>query len=250
MSNPSLLIKDISIYKLPGFPRGMPPLDDFAKHINIIAGPNGSGKSSTARLIRQLLWQQQLGSVHADFTLDISGVQWGIQADSGHYRVVREGQTDTLPSLPAADESKRYLLALHELVSDMDTDLAALLIREASGGYDLPAAQHKLGYDNRTKQRTITEYRQYNEAKIKIAGIENRQKQLTTKADSLQSLFKARNEAAAALNYNDLYTCLIASLNAEDTLNRLHLLLEDYPPQLRILTGQQYDQIVALEGEI
>lgn len=250
MSNPSLLIKDISVYKLPGFPRGMLPLHDFARHINIIAGPNGSGKSSTARLIRQLLWQQQLGSVHADFMLDISGVQWGIQADNGHYRVLREGQPDTLPSLPAADESKRYLLALHELVGDMDTDLAALLIREASGGYDLPAAQHKLGYDSRTKQRTITEYRQYNEAKIKIAGIENRQKQLTTKADSLQSLFKARNEAAAASNYHDLYTCLIASLNAGDTLNRLQHLLDDYPPQLRILTGQEFDRIVALEGEI
>jgi hypothetical protein len=119
MSNPSLFIKDISVYKLPGFPRGMLPLQEFAKHINIIAGPNGSGKSSTARLIRQLLWQQQLGTLHADVTLEISGIQWGIQADSGHYRILREGQIDTLPSLPAADESKRYLLALHELISDL-----------------------------------------------------------------------------------------------------------------------------------
>lgn len=250
MSNPSLFIKDISVYKLPGFPRGMLPLQEFAKHINIIAGPNGSGKSSTARLIRQLLWQQQLGTLHADVTLDISGIQWGIQADSGHYRILREGQIDTLPSLPAADESKRYLLALHELISDLDTDLAALLIREASGGYDLPAAQHKLGYDSRTKQRTITEYRQYTEAKVKIAAIENRQKQLKTKEDSLQRLSKSRDEAAAALNYHDLYTCIISSLNAADTLERLQLLLDDYPQQLRMLTGGEYDQIVVLEDEI
>src|ERR1700679_806621 len=108
MSNPSLFIKDISVYKLAGFPRGMLPLQDFAKHINIIAGPNGSGKSSTARLIREVLWQQQLGNLHADVMLEISGVQWGIQTDNGHYRIQREGQTDTLPSLPAADESKRY----------------------------------------------------------------------------------------------------------------------------------------------
>jgi len=197
-----------------------------------------------------VLWQQQLGTLHADVTLEISGTQWGIQADSGHYLILREGQTDTLPSLPAADESKRYLLALHELINDTDTDLAALLIREASGGYDLSGAQHKLGYDSRTKQRTINEYRQYNEAKVKIAAIESRQKQLKVKADSLQGLVKLRDEAADALNYQNLYACVISSLDAAETLSELQILLDKYPKQLWILTGEEYGQIEALEQEI
>jgi energy-coupling factor transporter ATP-binding protein EcfA2 len=246
MSNSPLFIKTISVYKLPGFPRGMGSLEGFAKHINIIAGPNGSGKSSTARLIRQLLWKQHLGRLHADMSLEIDRTQWEIHADSGHYQCLMDGRASTL-SLPAADESKRYLLALHELITDNDHDLAALLIREASGGYDLPAAQNKLGYDSRIKGRNISELNRHNDAKSRIAAIETNQKQLKGKEDSLQDLKKKRQEAADATNHYHLYNCLIASIDSNSEVSRLKLLIDDFPEQLSMLTGEEYDRIETLE---
>jgi hypothetical protein len=250
MSKPTLLIKDIEVFKMPSFPRGMAALNGFARNINIIAGPNASGKSSTARLIRQLLWRQQLERLHADCRLEIAGSNWDIHAESGYYSCQRDGQVDILPSLPAVDESTRYLLALHELVGEKDADLARLLTKEASGGYDLQSALQKLGYDGRTKPRTVNEFKQLELAKGKVAAIETRQKQLKDKEDTLQSLIKAKEDAAAALNYQDLYACVIASIDARDTFDQLDLQYNASPKQLRKLTGKEYQDILDLEQDI
>ncbi|HLW08492.1 MAG TPA: hypothetical protein VKY45_13125, partial [Marinilabiliaceae bacterium] len=112
MKKAALIIKELSIFKMPGFAAGMESLKSLAKNINVIAGPNASGKSSTARMIQNMIWKQNIERIHVETKLLVDNDAWSIKIDNGHYSSQRNGVDDTLPSIPAYDESKRYFLAL------------------------------------------------------------------------------------------------------------------------------------------
>jgi predicted AAA+ superfamily ATPase len=76
-----LLLKQLSIIRMPGLSRGLKKYDDLAKHVNIIFGPNASGKSSTARAIRELIWRQASGEVIASAMGEFDGEQWELKLE-------------------------------------------------------------------------------------------------------------------------------------------------------------------------
>jgi len=73
MKKAPYILKDLSIYKMPGFPRGLDNFDNLADNINIVAGPNASGKSSTARIIQQLIWHNKTKGLHAEGSVVLDG---------------------------------------------------------------------------------------------------------------------------------------------------------------------------------
>jgi energy-coupling factor transporter ATP-binding protein EcfA2 len=168
MGKKPLIIREINLRKVPGFPSGIMAIKGLARNINLVAGPNASGKSTTAKAIRQVLWPQDFKKQDIECRLELEGQLWDIRLDHGDYHSQRGGIDDKLPHLPAVEESKRYSLALHELVKDDDTDLAIQVGREMSGGFNLPQAEQNLGFDAKFKPRTISERKAYGEAEEKV----------------------------------------------------------------------------------
>jgi uncharacterized protein YhaN len=249
MSKPSLIIQELTIYKMPGFPRGMAPINTVVANINIIAGPNASGKSSTARIMQQALWRNDLLNIHLQCRIAIADKVWDIHIDHGHYSCQSEGKEDTLPDLPALDESKRYLLALHELIVLNDDDLAKQVMREAIGGYDLLAAEQQLGFESKPKGKTNNEYKTVERALKTVSEIEAKQKQLKHQEDTLHNLILERNKADKALKLLNLFEALIAWLKAKIEYHGLKERYDTCPKQLTKLTGQEYENILTLEKE-
>ena len=118
-----LIIKDLSIGKIPGFPEGLKAYKNFAANINIISGPNASGKSSTARIIKQIIWTKNTDGVKADSSVEIENENWDVKIDSKSISIQREGIEDEFQGLPAYESNNRYDLALHDLVKDEDEDI-------------------------------------------------------------------------------------------------------------------------------
>ncbi|MCK4922473.1 MAG: hypothetical protein KAS71_15580, partial [Bacteroidales bacterium] len=76
MQKLALILKELSIQKISGFPEGMKSYKDFASNINIIAGPNASGKSSTARIIKKLIWPDNTNGIFAESSAKIENENW------------------------------------------------------------------------------------------------------------------------------------------------------------------------------
>ena len=151
MKSLAFIVKHLSIQKIPGFPSGISAYKDFATNINIIAGPNASGKSSTARVLKQLIWPNNTDGVFAEGSAEIQNEKWDVKIDSKSVKVQRQGVEDKFPGIPAFETSKRYDLALHELVKDEDEDIAIEILRQSSGGYNLDEARNNLSYSKNLK---------------------------------------------------------------------------------------------------
>src|SRR5699024_7581751 len=106
----------------------------LAANINVIAGPNASGKSSTARMIQNVIWKQNIDRISVAVKIEVDKKDWDLHIDNGYYSSQSNGLDVALPSIPAVEEAKRYFLALHELIKEDDQNLAAAILQEAIGG--------------------------------------------------------------------------------------------------------------------
>jgi hypothetical protein len=250
MQKVPFIIRDLSIHKMPGFPRGMEAYRDLAPNINIIAGPNGSGKSSTARIIQDLIWRGRVEGLQAESSVVIGGTPWEIKIDAGRKKVQREGADDEITGIPSPDASRRYMLAMHDLVIANETDLARQIMRESVGGYDLDEAQIKLGYGSAIKNKSATEYRNFSDAEKKYRETEKKQLELKQQEEMLQDLFREREKAEDARKRLDFYGKVEQFLEANLNYARLSDRFGKFPAELAKMTGDEYQQIVNLETEI
>ncbi|MGM0530685.1 MAG: hypothetical protein ACQER7_04980 [Bacteroidota bacterium] len=250
MQKVPFIFRELSIDKMPGFPRGMKTYENFSPNINIIAGPNASGKSSTARVIRELIWRKKVNHTQAEAFADIGGENWKIRMDFGNIETQRNGQNDTLAGLPATETESRYMLALHELVRAEEKELASHIVRESIGGYNLDAAESELGYSYQARSSTISEHKAYQEAEGHFKDIQQRQWDLKKEEDRLQKLYKDRDDAREASRLKDFYERVIEYLEAEQELEQQRKIYEEYPKVMEKVNGSEYDRIQDLEEEM
>ncbi len=250
MQKVPFIIRDLSIHKMPGFPRGMEAYRDLAPNINIIAGPNGSGKSSTARIIQDLIWRGRVEGVLAESSVVIGGTPWEIKIDAGRKKVQREGADDEITGIPSPDASRRYMLALHDLVIANETDLARQIMRESVGGYDLDEAQIKLGYSSAIKNKGAAEHQKFLKAEANFKETEKKQLELKQQEEMLQDLYREREKAEDARKKLDFYGKVEQFLEANLNYARLSELFGKFPAELAKMTGDEYQHIVNLETEI
>jgi len=139
--NPAKLhFQDIDLRRMPGFPSGGFRVTDLSPGVNIVYGPNSSGKTTLGRAICKLLRPadppHQERSLRA--TLKRHEQRLTVDVDYGSVRCQADGNETDLPVLVSAEFQDRYVLALHDLISAEDGGaLAAQIIRESAGGYDL-----------------------------------------------------------------------------------------------------------------
>ena len=250
MKKPALIIKELSIYKMPGFPSGMKSISSLANNINVIAGPNASGKSSTARIIQDMIWKQNIERIHLESKLSIDDKIWDIKIDNGHYSSQCDGVDDTLPSIPAYDESKRYFLALHELIREDDKNLAEEILRETIGGYNLQEAHQTLGYRATTPSLALGEYKNYEAKRRDVDDIEAKQMELQKEEQKLTAFKEKYDEAREASKLKQLYERLIDFLKAKKEYETLEIEKSSYPEEMGLLIGNENEELSKLEERI
>ena len=249
MQKVPFILKELSIQKLPGFPRGLEEYKGFAANINIIAGPNASGKSSTARIIQKVIWRNHTDGIHVESSTEIDQEYWDIKIDSGNVKVQRDGKDDELAGLPAVEGSNRYMLALHELVKEKDEEIANEIIRQSIGGYNLEEAQQNLGYADIIKNKGVTEFKNYKTAKEKHKEIQQKHKELKREEERLQELYETKAQAKEASRLKDLYGKVTEYIKARLNFDQLSEEYEAYSKVLDKVTGEEFSAIEDLENE-
>ena len=250
MQKVPFIIKELAIYKMPGFPRGMETYRDLAPNINIIAGPNASGKSSTAKIIQDMIWKGRVDGVQAESSVVIGETGWEIKLDPGRKKVQREGVDDEIPGIPSPDSSRRYMLAMHDLVIANETDLARQILRESVGGYDLDEAQIKLGYSSGIKNKGAAEYQNFLKADKEYKETEKKQLELKQQEDMLRDLYREKEKAGDARKKLEFYEKVKQFLVAKLNFGKLSDQFGRFPGALKKMTGDEYQDILNLEKEI
>ncbi len=250
MDKKALIIKDLSIRKIPGFPSGMEPYTHFADRLNIIAGPNASGKSSTARLIQQLIWQDHDGSSEASASLNIDNEPWRIRTDPLQTKAERNGVPDELTGLPPAESRDHYLLALQELINAEDKDLAKQIAKEAIGGYDPENAARILGYSDKVRNKSSREYSGFIKARQDLRKISQEQQQLKKEEETLETLSKEKEKTRQAARLRDFYSLTKEYLEARQAVDINRKQLNRFPGPMEKLSGDEFSRITELGEEI
>ncbi|MCK4820010.1 hypothetical protein KA005_29870, partial [bacterium] len=227
MKKTSFILKELSIHKMPGFPRGLDTYENLAANINIIGGPNASGKSSTARVIQQLIWHNRTMGLHVEGSVEIDKEPWEIKIDSENIQLQRDGKDDEFLGLPAVEECNRYMLALHELViEDEDEDeLAKHMVKESIGGYDLDLAQENFSYSSVIKNKGVSEFKDFKNAEGKYKEVRQKQKELKKKEENIKQLYNAKEQSQNASKLKGLYEKVVEYLEAKlkfDQLSERH----------------------------
>jgi hypothetical protein len=214
MQRVPFIVRELSVSKMPGFPRGMEPFTGLSPNINIIAGPNASGKSSTARVIQSLIWKGGAGDVQAESSVMIGNTGWEVRLDPGRRMIQREGIDDEFTGIPSPESSGRYMLALHDLISANESDLARHIMKESVGGYDIDEAQARLGYSNLIKNRGAGSLRPLKAEKNTGSREINRRSSKSRKR-RLRELYRDKERAEKAAGLCSFYNTVRDYLSAK-----------------------------------
>jgi len=250
MKKAPYILKDLSIYKMPGFPRGLDNFDNLADNINIVAGPNASGKSSTARIIQQLIWHNKTKGLHAEGSVVLDGETWEIKIDSDNIRIQRDGKDDEFIGIPASEGYHRYMLALHELVKENEDDLAREIIKQSIGGYDLDAAKQNLNYSPTIKNKAASQYKDFKESDKKYKEKRNEQKELKKQEENLTQLYDEKESAQHAFKLSQFYEKVADFLQVKQKFDQLSEKYDMFPNSLENITGEEYINIEDFEKQI
>ncbi len=250
MQKTPLILQELSIRKMPGLPQGLKPYKDLATNINIIAGPNASGKSSTARLIQQIIWHNKTQGIRADSLLNINKERWEVKIDSKNITLLRDGIKDELTGLPAAEDSNRYMLALHELFAEDEGGLAKKIVKESIGGVDLDKARENLEYSGDIKRKGISEFKEFEKAEKNYNEKEQKQRNLKNDEQQIDKLKEEKQKAEKAQSLKEFYKLTAEYIKARQDCELKKEEFEKFPAVLEKVTGEEYNNIEELEKSI
>ena len=250
MEKSPFIVKKLFIQRMPGFRSGIKRFENLAEKINIIAGPNASGKSSTAKAIREVIWQNnKTQDLSAEAWVKVNEDDWKIEIDYNHAKTQRNGKDDVL-HVPRVEHSMRYMLSLHQLIKEEESDLAKEIAREASGGFDLEATYETLNYVDKAKTLNIGEYRLYNEKSKKHDESVKKQRELSNEEEQLSQLQRQRDDAKRAVSKIDFYKNVVNYLKAKSKLKQLEEELNAFPSTMKKVNGTELSVIEENEKQI
>jgi len=223
---------------------------ELSPGVTLIAGPNGSGKTTTARAIEAVLWPESAADPLADVgaTLEADGIQWTAELAGSTRRWLRRGAPVVGPVYCAATDRDRYRLALHELLTADDRELAAGIRRELGGGYSVSDAAQRLGFSAEpgVPRKGAQRLRQAQEA---VAAASLEQAALRRREAELAAL---RTEEAAARQADDQRQVVSSLLNWREAGRRLLAARRQaaaFDPRIAALRGTESEQLLALRQE-
>ncbi len=250
MDKTSLIIKELNIKEMPGFPRGLEPFRELSPHINIVAGPNASGKSSAARLIQQLIWRKDTSSLSAESRLQLGEEDWVIHLNRGTDIVQSGGLDRELKDIPAYESASRYMLALHDLVKAEERELAGEMAREAVGGYDIDKARDVLDYSDSVRTVNIRQYTAFSAARKRYEDALDDQRMLSEQEARLEDLREEERLAREAGIEAELHELYLEYLEKQNIVREAELHLDSFPAVLEGMTGKEMQQVSELVQRI
>lgn len=250
MGKKVLRFEKVDIKKMPGLDRGLKAYEDLSPHINIIAGPNASGKSSTARAIQQLMSQDKDGRTSAEGVFNIDGESWISLLDPSHIKTQKNGIDTELKGIPSDGKQSRYMLSLHELIKKDDKDLAESILKDAIGGYDIDAAENKLGYSASKKPKIVNEYKDYDNARKTVNEITNQQKELQVEQNRLEKLGEQKTKAQSANEFVKFYKLVEDYKSRQIAFKILEEELSAFSDKMKRVKEEDYENLASYLNEI
>lgn len=248
MSRPTLVFHDVLVRRMPGFADGGFRVDEIGSGINLVHGPNASGKSTLAKSMIALLWPTAAPR-HASLVgeLEVDGRPWRIELDAGHVRCQRDGHDVAAPVIAPAETRDRYYLSLQHLLALEDgRDLASVILRESSGGYDLARAGEDLGFkenpSSSPKLRAALK-----QAKERVRRARDGQQALREKEARLDQLEQERDDAVADRERIRILQRAIEHRRAIETRDGAAAQYENFASEIGRLTGHELDDLEKLE---
>lgn len=250
MSKKTLRFDKIQINKMPGLVNGLKPYENLSPYINIIAGPNASGKSSTAKAIQKLLWHDGTERVTASGQFVMDGDSWLSEVDSSYSRFQKGAGNTDLKGIPSEEEKSRYMLSLHDLIREEESDLAESILKDAIGGYDIDKAKKNLDYKDVKKTTNTSQYRSYKEAGERVHDISENQKRLQGEQNRLEDLEAEKKKAKKAEEQTVLYKRVQTFKEKQEGLKNIREQLSEFSDKMDQLKEDDYTEFEGLLEKI
>lgn len=247
----ALVFERLRVRRLLGIDDGY-ELADLVPGLNVIHGPNTSGKTTTARALESALWPRAVEyspvSLAAEFRIGNSGWELDLEGQEAQYRA--NGGVIEGPVLPASEVRGRYYLSLHDLLQTDDSDLAAAVVRESIGGYDLDAAIKQLGVRERVSPSRTTEHKKLRSAEARVRAARESQRALQDEEHKLAELEARQEEVSAARLRVRLLEAALEYAELETAYQDAKADLVAFPPELAQLHGNEVEELERLRREL
>lgn len=252
-----LHLSEITVRRTPGITHEF-TLRELSPGINIVYGPNASGKTTTAQIIRGILWRdallndaQDAAWRRAEFTgrYHLDGQDWLLHAEGSYRRCQCNGADASEPVSASDNVRRRYLLTLHDLLqqdSEAGSDLAAAILRESVGGYDLAAAMRACGFD-RPPTRPKGLRSRVASARRAVQEIQAEYERLRAKEATLDDLFRRRQELQERNARRTLVIAAREHARARVQLDEAQRELERFDPVLDKLRGDELERLEEID---
>ncbi len=242
----------LRIRRLPGIEQPY-ALEEFHAGLNFIGGPNGSGKSSIARAVRAVIWPQFRDSDASEVSawFDKGGDVWHATLLGRECTWTKNGRPHAGPLVPPAEHARCFTIGAEELrdFAGDDGELAHLIVRQLSGGYDIEAllsgAPLDLGvrHGHHERRQLHKSLKQLEQTKNQHRGLEARERNLVELRRELNVAREARLELAR------LETATQLEL-ARESQRRIHGELSSLPANLDRLAGDELSRLDDFEHEL
>ncbi len=238
--------------------RLMPGVDPFTlpaqPGLNLVVGPNGSGKSTICRAVRALLWPGRespsplaLESRWREASSDL----YAERRDGRPTRWQRDGEEAPPPPLPAGHLADCYRLGILDLLKPgadaTDKELAAEILTQMAGGYDLAALAPLFPSP---RNPGLAERRRLNARLEKLEGLRSQEQALVSAEEELprlQAELRAAREAGARLAQ---WSQLQELQERRAHLERVRTEIAALPAGMNRLQGNELEALDQLEADL
>ena len=253
-----MILKRLAVIRLPGIGDRF-DIEAESQGIHVIFGPNGIGKSSICRAVESLYWEDRGPSRQTFVTgeFEYRGESWQGEREGSTVRWKCDDAGQRPPSLPPSHNYRCFFLHLRDLIdtsADGTADIALEIQRQISGGFDLDGLVSDL-FSNTTRHRKRAERDKFNRASDAVRFAETNQAKLQQRADQLEELQSALDDAEAAVSRHAFVDRATGLAKRREKLAGVEEQLGKLPGALANLTGnepgdvkRQQEQLTRLEG--
>ncbi len=247
-------IRKLSILRMPGFEQKGFDLPELSEGLNVVIGPNASGKTTACRAIRGLLWPETLaGASPISLVGDWADGEQALRLELEGTRLTcqREGVPAEMPPVPGPHLATCFTITIDDLFqgAQTDTDLAARISREMSGGYDLSAVRRSDMLDL-SRRHGKKELEQLKQAKQAVNAIRADHEALLREENELERL---QQKSQAALGAQARLALLDNARELADVRGQAaqaQANLDAFPAGMDLLRGNELDSLQQIRADL